>query len=339
MNRQLSILIFCAAAILRGQAVTGTGNFSHIVANLDKSLEFYRDVLGLEVATPPGAFSGNPAIMKLGGTIGAQSRMAQLKVPGSAIGVEIIEYKDIDRKPAHPRFQDPGAANLSLRVRDLNAVAARAKKAGAHVLTLGGAPVAVLGGLSMFMQDEDGFVVELSQQPQATEELVRPTYPPQDATGKPLSNVLGGGFETTVGDIEKTVAAYRAFGLEPAASGTFGDFNSTKALTDNAGTPGAAFRERRMPIKSAGSGPMASINFIEFKDIDRRPLHTRVQDPGTAILQLNVSGLDALLQKLTAAGFTPVSTGGVPVDLGGARIMIVRDLNNLFLELIERKGQ
>jgi hypothetical protein len=229
-----------------------------------------------------------------------------------------------------------------LRVRDLNAVAARAKWAGVHVLTVGGAPVTVLGGLSMFLQDDDGFVVELSEQPPATAALVRPTYLPQDATGKTFSNVVGGGFETTVGDVEKTVAAYRALGLEPAvpaASRTFDEFNSNKELTDNAGTPGAAFRERRMPIKSAGPGPMASINFIEFKNFDRKPLHTRVQDPGTAILQLNVSGLDALLPKLKAAGFAPVSTGGAPADLGGARIMIVRDLNNLFLELIERKGQ
>ena len=224
-------------------------------------------MLGWSVLEGAGAALIMPAVVAL--VAGGQSRMAQLKVPGSAIGVEIIEYKDIDRKPAHPRFQDPGAANLSLRVRDLNAVAARAKKAGVHVLTLGGAPVTVLGGLSMFMQDDDGFVVELSQ-----------------------ADTPGGGFETTAADVEKTVAAYRAFGLEPAAAGTFDDFNSTKALTDNAGTPGAAFRERRMPIKSAGSGPMASINFIEFKNIERKPLHTRVQDPGTAILQLNVSGLE-----------------------------------------------
>src|SRR5271170_2885668 len=120
--------------------IVGVGNFSHIVANLDKSLEFYRDVLGLELAAPARPFDGNPAIMKLGDTAGAQSRYVQLRVPGSAIGVEIIEYKDIDRKPAHPRFQDPGAANLTLRVRDLDAVVARARKAGLHVLTAGGVP-------------------------------------------------------------------------------------------------------------------------------------------------------------------------------------------------------
>ena len=33
--------------------VAGVGNFSHIVSNLDKSIEFYRDVLGLELTAPP----------------------------------------------------------------------------------------------------------------------------------------------------------------------------------------------------------------------------------------------------------------------------------------------
>jgi hypothetical protein len=34
-----------------------------------------------------------------------------------------------------------------------------------------------------------------------------------------------------------------------------------------------------------------------------------------------------------------VSTGGQPVALGGGKIALVRDLNNLFLELIERAGR
>jgi catechol 2,3-dioxygenase-like lactoylglutathione lyase family enzyme len=312
------ILIGCAAfaAALHGQDVTGVGNFSHIVANLDKSLEFYRDVLGLELAAPARPFDGNPAIMKLGDTAGAQSRYVQLRVPGSAIGVELIEYKDIDRKPAHPRFQDPGAANLTLRVRDLGAVVARAKKAGVLVLTAGGVPATIRGGMYIFLQDDDGFVVELSQ-----------------------GDTPGGGFETTVNGAEQTVTAYRALGLEPSAPAAF---NNDRVMTDTAGTPGAQFRQSRATIPGAASGTPASmgtpasITFIEFKDIDRKPLHTRVQDPGTAILQLNVRDLGTLLPKLTAAGFTVVSTDGAPVDLGGARLVLVRDLNNLFLELIER---
>src|SRR5262249_9447779 len=91
-----------ASAAASNSHIIGVGNFSHIVADLDKSLAFYRDVIGLTPTAPPQAFSGNPAIMKLGNTLGAQSRFVALSVPGSAIGVELIDYKDIDRKPAQP---------------------------------------------------------------------------------------------------------------------------------------------------------------------------------------------------------------------------------------------
>lgn len=58
---------------------------------------------------------------------------------------------------------------------------------------------------------------------------------------------------------------------------------------------------------------------------------------GTAILQLMVRDLNSLLNKLKAGAATIVSMGGEPVKLGGnTRIVIVRDPNNLFLELIER---
>lgn len=93
------------ASLAAQSPVVGVGNFSHIVASMDRAIEFYRDVIGLEMSGQPGAFSGNPAIMSLGNTPGAQSRAATLKVPGSALGVELIEYKDIDRKPAQPRVR------------------------------------------------------------------------------------------------------------------------------------------------------------------------------------------------------------------------------------------
>ena len=82
---------------------------------------------------------------------------------------------------------------------------------------------------------------------------------------------------------------------------------------------------------------MFNMTFIEFKDIDRKPLHTRIQDPGTAILQLNVRDLDGLLKALKSAGYPAISPDGQPVTIGaGVRFAIVRDPNNLYLELIQR---
>ena len=218
--------------------VMGVSNFSHIVTSLESSVEFYRDGLGLEVTVPPRPFDPNPAIMKMGNTLGAQSRISVLKVPGFTVGVELIEYKDIDRKPAHPRFQDPGAGNLVVRVRDLDAVAARLKKANTHILTAGGKPAEVGKTRVMFVQDPDGFIVELSQ-----------PVPAPPATAETPGNVIGGGVEVTVEDAAKTVAFYRdALGFQPTAPALF---NGDKLMTDTAGTPGAQFRQSRAPVPNA----------------------------------------------------------------------------------------
>jgi hypothetical protein len=71
--------------------------------------------------------------------------------------------------------------------------------------------------------------------------------------------------------------------------------------------------------------------------VDREPLQTRIQDPGTAILQLNVRDLDGWVRTLKAAGYPTVSLDGQAVTIGAStRIAIVRDPNNLYLELIQR---
>jgi len=88
-------VLLCIAAIAFAQAlapasspIAGVGNFSHIVANLDKSLAFYRDALGMEADGAIRPFQGDPAIMKTGNTIGAQSRYVPLKAQGAALGVD-----------------------------------------------------------------------------------------------------------------------------------------------------------------------------------------------------------------------------------------------------------
>jgi predicted enzyme related to lactoylglutathione lyase len=298
----------------------GAGNFSHIVENLDRSVAFYRDGIGLGEPATVRPFDPNPAIMKMGNTLGAQSRLAVLRVPGFSMGLELIEYKDIDRKPAHPRFQDPGTGNLNVRVKDLAAVAARLEKSGGHILTPGGLSAEIPSGpRAMFVQDPDGFVVELTQ--------------PKDAPASANGNILGGGVEITAEDAEKAAAFYESvFGFSKSVESSY---NANKTMTATAGVPGSRFRHSRVQIPGN-----VSLNFIEFQDIDRRTLHTRVQDPGTALIQLRVRGLDTLLPKVKAAGGTVVSVGGEPVQVGTfGRIAIARDPNNLFLELIEPQGK
>jgi lactoylglutathione lyase len=303
--------------------VVGVGNFAHIVTDIERSLGFYRDVLGLSVAaTIP--FAPNEAVATFGHTEGGQSRVAVLRVPGLAMGIELIEYKDIERKAQAPRFHDPGAANIALRVRNLDALFPKiAGYPGVKVLSAGGRPATITtpnGTLhAVFVQDPDGFVVE----------LLDATNAPADAGPGP---VLGGSaFEATVRNSEETVRFYNQhFGMNFTLGAAFND-NQQMAAT--AGAPGASFRQSRATIP----GTAVPFVLIEFKNIDRKELSGRTQDPGTTVLQLTVRDVAALMKKLKAAGVPIVTTGGEPVQFApGLTIGIVKDPNNMLLELVER---
>jgi lactoylglutathione lyase len=303
--------------------VVGMGNFSHIVADIDRAIAFYRDGLGLDLAAPARPFEVIPAIQKAANVPGAQVRYVVLKVPGSTMGVELIEYKGIDRKPVSPRFQDPGAANLTVSVRDIDATLGRLKSAGARVITAAGVPVAI-GGRSrnVFLQDLDGFVIELGQ----------PNEPPAPTPGT-SGNVFRAGFEAAVRDTDTSVAFYRdLLGFQANVAPAF---NDNKLMAETAGAPGALFRQSRLQVP----GTSAAMTLIEFKNIERKSLGPRLQDPGMAMLQLMVRDLDGLLKKLKAGGAAIMSPDGEAAIMGGSRLAVVRDPNNLFLELIERPQQ
>ena len=308
--------------------VIGLGNFVHIVADMDRALGFYRDVLGLTV-TGTIPYAPNDAVAKFGHTEGGQSRVSILRVPGLVtMGVELIEYKDIARTPQRPHFADPGAANLALRVRDLDTLFPKIKRyPGVNILTAEGKPVTITtpnGTLhAVFVQDPDGFVVEL---------LDMPNPPPGSPPG---SVIAGSAFEATVRDTEQSAKFYRdLLGFTVTVDAAF---NDNKDMAATAGAPGASFRQSRATIPGITTVPFT---LIEFKNAKRKELSGRTQDPGTTVLQLFVGDVTALTAKLKAAGVPIVTTGGEPVQVSPAlKIAIVKDPNNMLLELVEERGQ
>lgn len=301
--------------------IIGVGNFAHVVADLDTSLRFYRDAIGLAV-TVTQPFAPNDAIAKLGATEGGQSRIAVLPIPGSELGVELIEYKDIERTVQRPRFSDPGSANLQLRMRDIDAVFDKiAAFPGAKVITAGGKPVTIQvpnGEIhAVFVQDPDGFVIELA-------EVANPP------AGSPSGNILGAGFEPAIANSEESVKFYNellGFDFQLGAG-----FNDNQVMAATAGVPGASFRQSRSVIP----GTSVTYTFIEWQNAEGKLLSGRTQDPGTTILQLRVRDVTALTARLKAAGVPIVTTGGVPVEIvPGLEISLVRDPSNVLLELIE----
>ena len=94
------------------------------------------------------------------------------------------------------------------------------------------------------------------------------------------------------------------------------------------GIAGAQFRVTTAAVPGV---PEQVLEFIEFKGIDRSPLRTRIQDPGSSRIQLRVRDLAAAITGFKAVGGTVTSTHGQPVMLGNIPTAIVRDMNNIFV--------
>jgi catechol 2,3-dioxygenase-like lactoylglutathione lyase family enzyme len=182
------------------------------VANLDRSIVFYRDVIGLELPPRlnPPAWTADPEVLRIHNTVGGAYRVATLTLPGAPAtsGLELVEYKDIAREPVQPRIQDVGAATIIVFVRNVDSLFARLKKSGTPVVTASGAPVAITTDgattRAVIVKDPDGSLVELRQ-----------IGPALQTSDPPSSNVAGTRFGITVADAEKAAHFYRdMFGCE-----------------------------------------------------------------------------------------------------------------------------
>jgi catechol 2,3-dioxygenase-like lactoylglutathione lyase family enzyme len=69
------------------------------VSSLDRSLQFYRDLLGLELEVVGTRTARQPYIQRLVDAPGATLEIALLRAPGSPHLRELLEYVDVERAP------------------------------------------------------------------------------------------------------------------------------------------------------------------------------------------------------------------------------------------------
>jgi catechol 2,3-dioxygenase-like lactoylglutathione lyase family enzyme len=303
---------------------------SPIVSDLDKSARFYHDVIGLDLVPTPGTgrlpFDTDPGHLDLHGLPQARLRFIGARMRGVFCGVELVEFSGVDQRKVHRRLQDPGAAMLILLVRDIDAIFSRLKAAGVTVLTKGGAPMFVgpsRKARAVIVEDPDGHPIELAQ--------LQPT-PPTTAAAE--SNVIGIRLRITVTDSDKAASYYRqTLGID-AKPATFTKDESVMAMM---GFPAAG--EYR--VQSATLPDSLVLELIEFRGVgETKSISSRVQDPGSYRLQLNVRDIDESLSVLKNSGARVISTKGAPVRMTfGAnpwRLAVVQDSNNLFLVVQQR---
>ena len=144
--------------------ILGADHTGITVSDLDRSLVFWRDVLGFELSHR--AHQKGELAEKITGVPGAEILIAVLKAPGHKI--ELLEYRaPADRTKLHARPCDVGAVHVALTVDNLEAIletiAASGWKAAGQPQTLTVGPNA--GKRVIYVRDPDGTTIEFMQMP------------------------------------------------------------------------------------------------------------------------------------------------------------------------------
>jgi catechol 2,3-dioxygenase-like lactoylglutathione lyase family enzyme len=135
------------------------------VADLDRSLHFWRDAMGMEVLFQQEKAGGY--LEAIVGEPGAHVRMAHLAFGGQGPRIELFQYLAPSGGQHRLRPADVGFAHVCVACDDLDERLERLIAAGGRPFSK---PVEVdtgvnKGGRSVYLRDPDGHVVELERLP------------------------------------------------------------------------------------------------------------------------------------------------------------------------------
>ena len=136
------------------------------VSNLERSLGFWRDVLGFELSHT--AHQTGELAKEITGVAGAELKLAVLRAPGGH-KIELLEYLAPPDRTKHADLRpcDLGSVHVALTVNDLDAVlqriAASSWKTAGKPQTLQSGPNA--RKRVVYVRDPDGTTIELMQTP------------------------------------------------------------------------------------------------------------------------------------------------------------------------------
>jgi len=140
------------------------------VSNLERSLTFWRDVLGFEFSHR--AHQTSEMAEEITGVAGAELKLAVVKAPNGH-KIELLQYlsppdrkEDVDLRPC-----DVGHAHIAMTVEDLEPllqkIAASDWKAAGKAQTLRSGPNA--GKRVVYVRDPDGTTIELMELPKSVD--------------------------------------------------------------------------------------------------------------------------------------------------------------------------
>jgi catechol 2,3-dioxygenase-like lactoylglutathione lyase family enzyme len=148
----------------------GVWHFSFTVADIERSIVFYRDVLGFELIHRQE--QANEYTRRLVGYADAHLKVAQFALPGQPRGrsthdLELIEFVAPRGIRGDIGICNPGAAHLAIGVDDIQDRYRRLTNAGVHFFSPPNPITAGIneGGFTCYFHDPDQIVLEMVQPP------------------------------------------------------------------------------------------------------------------------------------------------------------------------------
>lgn len=146
--------------------VVGAHHTCFSVADMGRSLVFYRDLLGLTVVSERPAVT-SAYFRSIIAYPNAVVHAVLLQIPGTSHLLELLEYKEPRGVPQDVTRQNPGAAHVCFIVDDVKAAYSELTAAGVEAIS---APTYLddgpnKGAWGCYLKDPDGQVVEIFQRP------------------------------------------------------------------------------------------------------------------------------------------------------------------------------
>lgn len=147
--------------------ITRAHHTGFTVRSLERSIAFYRDLLGFELA-----FQWNPQAPYIGELVGYPAvdlHGAILRLPGTDVCLELLEYRNIPQTPVDMHNGNIGNGHIAFNVDNLLELYAELTAKGVKSVSPPVTPTIGpnKGGKAVYLIDPDGFRVELIETSQA----------------------------------------------------------------------------------------------------------------------------------------------------------------------------
>jgi lactoylglutathione lyase len=135
------------------------------VTDMDRSLKFYKNILGLEAMFEPQEASGEQ-FERATEIPGAKIKFTMLKIGGGDTFIELIQYVNPQAKPNELKISDTGAPHVAFRVDNIDEAKANLESKG---VKFNSDPVRIVAGplkgrSFVYFKDPDGLTLELFEE-------------------------------------------------------------------------------------------------------------------------------------------------------------------------------